>query len=87
MSPDYCVCPLHRLSGSDRVKRVDGADLCLTVCHLLSHLADQVLVPCCGSLTTSSFSDSQFDSYVLHPAEDGYQTADGKVCPNRQLIT
>lgn len=37
-----------------------------------------VLVPCYGSLTTSSFSDSQFDSYVLQPVEDGYQTADGK---------
>lgn len=40
----------------------------------------QVLVPCCGSLTLSSYSDSHFDSYVLQPVEDGYKTADGKVC-------
>lgn len=40
----------------------------------------QVLVPCFGSWSgDGSFSDSQFDSYVLQPAEDGYQTADGKV--------
>lgn len=40
----------------------------------------QVLVPCCGSFSVSSFSDSYFDSYVLQPAEDGYKTLDGKVC-------
>nr|XP_033941738.1 LOW QUALITY PROTEIN: ankyrin repeat domain-containing protein 27 [Pseudochaenichthys georgianus] len=48
---------------------------------LCSRVAEQhgiVLVPCVGSLTVSSFSDSQFDSYVLQPAEDGYLTADGK---------
>lgn len=38
-----------------------------------------VLVPCFGSWSgDGGFSDSQFDSYVLQPAEDGYQTADGK---------
>lgn len=37
-------------------------------------------MPCFGSWGgDGSFSDSQFDSYVLQPAEDGYQTADGKV--------
>ncbi|XP_070686977.1 ankyrin repeat domain-containing protein 27 [Pempheris klunzingeri] len=48
---------------------------------LCSRVAEQrgiVLVPCCGSLTASSFSDSQFDSYVLQPVEDGYRTVDGK---------
>lgn len=40
----------------------------------------QVLVPCFSSWSgDGSFADSQFDSYVLQPVEDGYQTADGKV--------
>lgn len=59
----------------------------LMVSYLLSDVAEQVLVPCCGSLTTSSFSDSQFDTYVLQPVEDGYQTVDGKVGPTHTLIT
>ncbi|XP_051238868.1 ankyrin repeat domain-containing protein 27 isoform X1 [Dicentrarchus labrax] len=48
------------------------------LCSRVAELHGIVLVPCCGSLTVSSYSDSQFDSYVLQPAEDGYQTADGK---------
>lgn len=37
-------------------------------------------MPCFGSWSgDGSFSNSQFESYVLQPAEDGYQTADGKV--------
>ncbi|KAM7415280.1 hypothetical protein PAMA_019889 [Pampus argenteus] len=48
------------------------------LCSRVAELHGIVLVPCCGSLTVSSFSDSQFDSYVLQPAEDGYQTVDGK---------
>ncbi|MEQ2223544.1 hypothetical protein ILYODFUR_037802 [Ilyodon furcidens] len=39
-----------------------------------------VLVPCCGSLTVSSYSDSHFDGYVLQPVEEGYKTVNGKVC-------
>lgn len=50
------------------------ADLCCRV----AELHGIVLVPCCGSLTVNSFSDSQFESYVLQPAEDGYHTVDGK---------
>ncbi|KAK5866823.1 hypothetical protein PBY51_011367 [Eleginops maclovinus] len=48
------------------------------LCSRVAELHGIVLVPCVGSLTVSSFSDSQFDSYVLQPAEDGYLTADGK---------
>ncbi|XP_029992265.1 ankyrin repeat domain-containing protein 27 isoform X2 [Sphaeramia orbicularis] len=48
------------------------------LCSRVAELHGIVLVPCCGSLTVSSFSDSQFDSYVLQPTEDGYQTTDGK---------
>uniref|UniRef100_A0A3Q3XF11 VPS9 domain-containing protein n=1 Tax=Mola mola TaxID=94237 RepID=A0A3Q3XF11_MOLML len=51
-------------------------DLCSQVAEL--HGILQVLVPCCGSLTVSSFSASQFDSYVLQPVEDGFRTVDGK---------
>uniref|UniRef100_A0A8C6U0K4 Ankyrin repeat domain 27 (VPS9 domain) n=1 Tax=Neogobius melanostomus TaxID=47308 RepID=A0A8C6U0K4_9GOBI len=50
------------------------ADLCCRV----AELHGIVLVPCCGSLTGHSFSDSQFESYVLQRAEDGYHTVDGK---------
>uniref|UniRef100_A0A7N8XYC7 Ankyrin repeat domain 27 (VPS9 domain) n=1 Tax=Mastacembelus armatus TaxID=205130 RepID=A0A7N8XYC7_9TELE len=48
------------------------------LCSRVAELHGVVLVPCCGSLTVSSYSDSQFDSYVLQPVEDGYQTVDGK---------
>ncbi|XP_068579285.1 ankyrin repeat domain-containing protein 27 isoform X2 [Cebidichthys violaceus] len=48
------------------------------LCSRVAELHGIVLVPCCGSLTDGSFSDAQFDSYVLQPAEDGYQTVDGK---------
>ncbi|KAM9351968.1 ankyrin repeat domain-containing protein 27 [Symphorus nematophorus] len=48
------------------------------LCSRVAELHGIVLVPCCGSLTVSSYSDSQFDSYVLQPVEDGYQTVDGK---------
>ncbi|CAL9695217.1 unnamed protein product [Knipowitschia caucasica] len=50
------------------------ADLCSRV----AELHGIVLVPCWGSLNGSSFSDSQFESYILQPAEDGYHTVDGK---------
>uniref|UniRef100_A0A7N6ARI0 VPS9 domain-containing protein n=1 Tax=Anabas testudineus TaxID=64144 RepID=A0A7N6ARI0_ANATE len=48
------------------------------LCSRVAELHSIVLIPCCGSLTVSSYSDSQFDSYVLQPVEDGYQTVDGK---------
>lgn len=48
------------------------------LCSRVAELHGIVLVPCCGSLTVSSFSDSQFNSYVLQPVEDGFQTLDGK---------
>ncbi|KAF3706070.1 Ankyrin repeat domain-containing protein 27 VPS9 domain-containing protein [Channa argus] len=48
------------------------------LCSQVAELHGIVLVPCCGSLTFSSYPDSHFDHYVLHPVEDGYQTADGK---------
>ncbi|XP_034033197.1 ankyrin repeat domain-containing protein 27 [Thalassophryne amazonica] len=48
------------------------------LCSQVAELHGVVLVPRCGSLTISSFSDSQFDSYVLHPVDSRYQTADGK---------
>ncbi|XP_037306293.2 ankyrin repeat domain-containing protein 27 isoform X2 [Pungitius pungitius] len=48
------------------------------LCSRVAELHGIVLVPRCGSLTASSFSDSRFDSYVLQPAGDGYRTADGK---------
>uniref|UniRef100_A0A3B4BHC3 VPS9 domain-containing protein n=1 Tax=Periophthalmus magnuspinnatus TaxID=409849 RepID=A0A3B4BHC3_9GOBI len=60
------------------------ADLCSRV----AQLHGIVLVPCCGSLTGSSFSDSQFESYILQPTEDGYHTVDGKevLIQNRQVV-
>uniref|UniRef100_A0A3Q3EIX1 Ankyrin repeat domain 27 (VPS9 domain) n=1 Tax=Labrus bergylta TaxID=56723 RepID=A0A3Q3EIX1_9LABR len=48
------------------------------LCSRVAEFHGIVLVPCCGSLNVSSYADSHFDSYVLQPAEDGYQTADGK---------
>uniref|UniRef100_A0A8C6VPK0 Ankyrin repeat domain 27 n=1 Tax=Nothobranchius furzeri TaxID=105023 RepID=A0A8C6VPK0_NOTFU len=39
-----------------------------------------ILVPCSGSLSTSTFSESYFDSYILQPVEDEYRTLSGKVC-------
>ncbi|XP_068169080.1 ankyrin repeat domain-containing protein 27 [Antennarius striatus] len=48
------------------------------LCSRVAELHGIVLVPCCGSLNLCSFSDSQFDSYVLLPFEDRYQTNDGK---------
>ncbi|XP_072242609.1 ankyrin repeat domain-containing protein 27 isoform X2 [Leuresthes tenuis] len=48
------------------------------LCNRVAELHGIVLVPCCGSLSVHSFSDSHFDSYVLQPVEDRYKTADGK---------
>ncbi|XP_019135141.1 ankyrin repeat domain-containing protein 27 isoform X2 [Larimichthys crocea] len=48
------------------------------LCSRVAEIHGIVLVPCCGSLAVSSYSDSQFENYVLQPLEDGYQTVDGK---------
>ncbi|KAK2842824.1 hypothetical protein Q5P01_013024 [Channa striata] len=48
------------------------------LCRRVAELHGIVLVPCCGSLTVGSYPDSHFDSYVLQPLEDGYQTVGGK---------
>uniref|UniRef100_A0A673H2H5 Ankyrin repeat domain 27 (VPS9 domain) n=1 Tax=Sinocyclocheilus rhinocerous TaxID=307959 RepID=A0A673H2H5_9TELE len=48
------------------------------LCSRVAELHGIILVPCCGSLPAGSFTASQFDGYVLHPAEQGYQTLDGK---------
>ncbi|KAM4619223.1 ankyrin repeat domain-containing protein 27 isoform 2-T2 [Polymixia lowei] len=48
------------------------------LCHRVAQLHGVVLVPCHGSLTLNSYTAAQFDSYVLQPVEDGYQTLDGK---------
>nr|XP_055047827.1 ankyrin repeat domain-containing protein 27 [Misgurnus anguillicaudatus] len=49
-------------------------DLCIRV----AQLHGIILVPCRGSLPVSSLTAPQFDGYVLQPAEQGYQTLDGK---------
>nr|XP_040018208.1 ankyrin repeat domain-containing protein 27 [Gasterosteus aculeatus aculeatus] len=58
------------------------------LCSRVAELHGIVLVPRCGSLTASSFSDSRFDSYVLQPAGDGYRTVDGKevTIQDRQVL-
>ncbi|XP_057692141.1 ankyrin repeat domain-containing protein 27 isoform X2 [Corythoichthys intestinalis] len=48
------------------------------LCDRVAQLHGIILVPCCGSLDGITVSDLHFDSYVLQPVEDGYQTADGK---------
>ncbi|XP_015253443.1 PREDICTED: ankyrin repeat domain-containing protein 27 [Cyprinodon variegatus] len=48
------------------------------LCRNVADFHGIVLVPCCGSLAASSYSDSHFDSYVLQPVEDGYKTVNGK---------
>ncbi|XP_053904528.1 ankyrin repeat domain-containing protein 27 isoform X2 [Malaclemys terrapin pileata] len=37
-----------------------------------------ILVPCKGSLSSSSLSTCQFDSYILKPVEEKFQTLNGK---------
>ncbi|XP_066523930.1 ankyrin repeat domain-containing protein 27 isoform X2 [Hoplias malabaricus] len=48
------------------------------LCSRVAELHGIVLVPCRGSLSTCSYTAAQFESYVLLPAEQNYQTADGK---------
>ncbi|KAI4905640.1 hypothetical protein NFI96_011324, partial [Prochilodus magdalenae] len=47
------------------------------LCSRVAELHGIVLVPCRGSLSTS-YTGAQFESYVLLPSEQGYQTVDGK---------
>ncbi|KAK7116987.1 hypothetical protein R3I94_022503 [Phoxinus phoxinus] len=61
-NPFYLALEKHRPDLSCRVAELHGI----------------ILVPCCGSLPTASFTAAQFDEYVLQPAEQGYQTLDGK---------
>ncbi|XP_077067659.1 ankyrin repeat domain-containing protein 27 isoform X2 [Siphateles boraxobius] len=61
-NPFYLALEKHRPDLSTRVAELHGI----------------ILVPCCGSLPTASFTAAQFDEYVLQPAEQGYQTLDGK---------
>uniref|UniRef100_H3CYI9 Ankyrin repeat domain 27 n=1 Tax=Tetraodon nigroviridis TaxID=99883 RepID=H3CYI9_TETNG len=58
------------------------------LCSRVAQVHGVVLVPCCSSLAVSSFSDSQFDSYVLQPVEDGFRTLDGKAVQiqDRQVL-
>ncbi|XP_060742510.1 ankyrin repeat domain-containing protein 27 isoform X1 [Tachysurus vachellii] len=48
------------------------------LCSRVAEVHGIVLVPCCGSLSASSYTAVQFESYVLLPAEQGFQTVDGK---------
>ncbi|KAA0724150.1 Ankyrin repeat domain-containing protein 27 [Triplophysa tibetana] len=48
------------------------------LCSRVAELRGIILVPCRGSLPVGTFPASQFDRYVLQPAEQGYQTLDGK---------
>ncbi|KAF4081445.1 hypothetical protein AMELA_G00161350 [Ameiurus melas] len=48
------------------------------LCNRVADVHGIVLVPCRGSLAASSYTAAQFESYVLLPAEQGFQTVDGK---------
>ncbi|XP_061449947.1 ankyrin repeat domain-containing protein 27 [Rhineura floridana] len=48
------------------------------LCRIAAELHGIVLVPCKGSLSSSSISACQFDSYVLKSVEDNFQTLNGK---------
>ncbi|KAI5100390.1 ankyrin repeat domain-containing protein 27 isoform X2, partial [Silurus meridionalis] len=48
------------------------------LCTRVAEVHGVVLVPCSESLTASSYTAEQFESYVLLPAEQGFQTVDGK---------
>uniref|UniRef100_A0A674AW94 Ankyrin repeat domain 27 n=1 Tax=Salmo trutta TaxID=8032 RepID=A0A674AW94_SALTR len=48
------------------------------LCSRVAELRGIVLVPCRGSLTLSAYTAAQFETYVLHPSGEGYQTVDGK---------
>uniref|UniRef100_A0A4W5L8G6 Ankyrin repeat domain 27 (VPS9 domain) n=1 Tax=Hucho hucho TaxID=62062 RepID=A0A4W5L8G6_9TELE len=48
------------------------------LCSRVAELHGIVLVPCRGSLTLGAYTAAQFETYVLQPAGEGYQTVDGK---------
>uniref|UniRef100_A0A8C3UKV4 Ankyrin repeat domain 27 n=1 Tax=Catharus ustulatus TaxID=91951 RepID=A0A8C3UKV4_CATUS len=48
------------------------------LCSKVAELHGIVLVPCKGSLSSSSLSTCQFESYVLKPLEENFQTLNGK---------
>ncbi|TSK13381.1 Ankyrin repeat domain-containing protein 27 [Bagarius yarrelli] len=61
-NPFYLALQKQRPDLCDRVAEVHGV----------------VLVPCCGSLSASTYTAAQFENYVLLPAEQAFQTFDGK---------
>ncbi|KAM6409308.1 ankyrin repeat domain-containing protein 27 isoform 2-T2 [Rhynochetos jubatus] len=48
------------------------------LCSKVAELHGVVLVPCKGSLSSNSLSTCQFESYVLRPLEENFQTLNGK---------
>ncbi|XP_049330510.1 ankyrin repeat domain-containing protein 27 isoform X2 [Astyanax mexicanus] len=48
------------------------------LCSRVAEVHGIVLVPCRGSLSGGSYTAAQFENNVLLPAEQGYQTVDGK---------
>ncbi|XP_060132080.1 ankyrin repeat domain-containing protein 27 isoform X1 [Zootoca vivipara] len=48
------------------------------LCRKVAEFHGIVLVPCKGSLSSSSISACQFDSYVLKSVEENFQTVNGK---------
>ncbi|KAM8982977.1 ankyrin repeat domain-containing protein 27 isoform 1-T6 [Ara ararauna] len=48
------------------------------LCSKVAEFHGIVLVPCKGSLSSNSLSTCQFESYVLKPLEDNFQTLNGK---------
>ncbi|NXX43177.1 ANR27 protein, partial [Tricholaema leucomelas] len=48
------------------------------LCSKVAEFHGVVLVPCRGSLSSSSLSTCQFESYVLKPLEENFQTLNGK---------
>ncbi|XP_005052748.1 PREDICTED: ankyrin repeat domain-containing protein 27 [Ficedula albicollis] len=48
------------------------------LCSKVAELHGIVLVPCKGSLSSNSLSTCQFESYVLKPLEEKFQTLNGK---------
>uniref|UniRef100_A0A4X2JN70 Uncharacterized protein n=1 Tax=Vombatus ursinus TaxID=29139 RepID=A0A4X2JN70_VOMUR len=55
------------------------------LCRRVAEVHGIVLVPCKGSLPSSTQSTCQFDSYVLKPVGESFQTLNGKV-PNFFII-
>uniref|UniRef100_A0A672UP47 Ankyrin repeat domain 27 n=1 Tax=Strigops habroptila TaxID=2489341 RepID=A0A672UP47_STRHB len=48
------------------------------LCSRVAEFHGIVLVPCKGSLSSNSLSTCQFESYVLKPLEENFQTLNGK---------